>query len=662
MTASSRVRRRVAAAPRNVHAPSAPPRDARSSIWWLLGLLAITIATYAGMWRHDFVSFDDPDYITENPMVSAGLTWRGVAWAFTTGHAANWHPLTWLSHMLDVQLFGLRAGGHHVVSLALHAANTLLLFAFLHRTTGAAARSAFVAALFAVHPAHVESVAWASERKDVLSTMFWMLTLWAYAAYVRRPSMARYLAALGLFAAGLMSKPMLVTLPFVLLLLDLWPLDRLRRPQREKTVARIGWRHLVWEKLPFLALSIASSITTFLVQRHAGAVSGLETLPFGVRVQNALVAYATYIGEMIWPTKLSAIYPYVWNKPGWWVAGAMLILVAVSGLVLREARSRPYLAVGWLWFLGTLVPTIGLVQVGVQSTADRYTYVPFIGLFIIVAWGIPDLFRRWKWQRVALPVAATASLIACVGAAHAQVGNWKDSAALWQHAVAVSPNNAHALSPLADVLKEQGKVDEAIPLYERALAVEPTFAEAHNKLGVALADRGRLAEAIAQYTQAVRLKPWLAEAHNNLGNGLAKQGDVDGATREYFAAIRAKPDYADPHNGLGALLSDQHKLDDAIAHYKEALRLDPQNAEALNNLGTAFSEQGRFDAAIEQLLKAIHAKPDQADFHRNVAILLDHAGRTAEAAQHFEEVLRLRPDDQSARQALAELNRRMSRP
>lgn len=613
-------------------------RYGQGALWISFTLVALNVLVYAPISRHDFVSFDDPQYVTENFRVKAGLTWSGVRWALTTGEAGNWHPLTWISHMADVQMFGLHAGLHHVTSLILHIVNSLLVFGVLWRMTGAMGRSAFVGALFAIHPVHVESVAWISERKDVLSTFFGLLALWAYADYARDGKAIRYALVFICLALGLMAKAMLVTLPCVLLLLDYWPL---RRP--------LG-RRLLLEKLPLFALVAASSVATFLAQRQSGAVSALAALPLASRVANAAVAYIRYIEKMVWPTELTVLYPYsrdLGSRAG--IAVVLLIAITVAAVAMRRHR---YVLVGWLWYLGMLVPVIGLVQVGIQSMADRYTYLPFVGLFIIIAWGIPDLFRALPNRRVAIPAAAALVIAACAITARAQVRYWRNSLMLWEHADRVTPGDAHVETALGSLLAEKGKVAEAKALYTDALRREPQFAEAHNKLGVILADQGRPADAIPHYEAALRFKPSLAEARYNLGNALAAEGKFDEAIAQYHSALRLRPDDPATHNGLGSALDDSGRLDEAIAEYQQALRLNPQFADAHNNLGTARAKQGKTDEAILEFLEALKLNPNQADAHYNVAVMLNSKGRTGEAVQHLREALRLKPDHRGARRAL----------
>jgi protein O-mannosyl-transferase len=544
-------------------------------------LVVATLAVYAQVTRHDFVNYDDPDYVSGNSVVRAGLTRAGVTWAFTTGHAGNWHPLTWLSHMLDAQLYETSPGGHHVTSVLLHTANTLLLFAFLRGTTGAVWPSATVAALFALHPLHVESVAWLAERKDVLSTFFWMLTLLAYAWYARRPGLARHLGVLVLLACGLMAKPMVVTLPLVMLLMDVWPLGR---------TTSVGNRLL--EKVPFLILVIVSAVVTFVVQLHGGAVATADSLPFGTRLANALVSYVAYLGKMLYPVGLVIFYPHV-PLPRWQVVAAAVALLFASWLVLRAAPRRPWLLVGWLWYVVTLLPVSGIVQVGDQAMADRFTYVPLIGPFIMLAWAGAELTRRRPSTKWITAASSVLLLAGCAASSARQLRYWRDSVALFEHAIAVIPDNYVAQFSLANALAEQGKFDDAIAHYNAALRAKPDLAKAQSNLGAVLAREGRTQEAVAHYVEALRLNPDLVEAHNNLGAALAGAGRIDEAIAQYQDALRLKPDYPDAHANLGMALASQDKIDLAIAHYQEALRLDPNHPGARYNLARALAARGR---------------------------------------------------------------------
>lgn len=646
--------------------PPPEPTFSGQALWVCLALIAASFVVYASVWRHEFVTLDDTVYVTQNPPVSRGLTWQGVWWAFATGHASNWHPVTWLSHMLDVQLYGMNAGPHHLSNLLLHIANTLLLFGVFHRITGALGRSAFVAGLFAVHPLHVESVAWVAERKDVLSTLFWMLTLWAYVGYVREPRLGRYLGLLLVFALGLMAKPMVVTLPFVLLLLDVWPLGRVElgsesgsrsglAPPADRWL--IGFR-LMQEKLPLLALTLASSIATFLVQQRGGAVGGFEALPLAYRVENALVSYVVYIGKMLWPTRLALFYPYPRSLPEWWVLGSFLFLSAVSVLVIRAARRHPYLPVGWLWYLGTLVPVIGLVQVGGQAMADRYTYIPFIGLFVIVAWGVPGLLSRLPHRKIALRGAAALALLALTLIARAQVPYWKNSMVLWGHALEVTTGNYQAHNNLGAFLVEQEMYSEAIAHYREALRTSPDFADAHNNLANALANLRQVSEAVAHYTEALRIKPDHANAHNGLGAALAKEGRFTEAIAHYSEALRIEPDLVDAHNNWGSALADQGQIDAAIQRFLEALQIQPDHADAHYNLGVMLHKKGNIVEAAQHYGKAIRSKPPYAEAHFGLGLASLQQKKVEEAARHFEAALQFKPDYSEARLALNALGNR----
>ncbi|MBW1896674.1 MAG: glycosyltransferase family 39 protein, partial [Deltaproteobacteria bacterium] len=448
-------------------------------------LIGLTLLTFLVFWQvtsHEFVIFDDEVYVTQNDEVQKGLSWDGVAWAFTTTHANFWHPLTWLSHMLDCRLFGLNPAGHHLTSLLLHIANTLLLFLVFHRMTGALWPSAFVAALFACHPLHVESVAWVSERKDVLSTLFWMLTLGAYVRYVEHPRGRAYLLAVVFFSLGLMAKPMLVTLPFVLLLLDYWPLDRLDFGQQSHRPGdqaghpgypKSSFFHLLLEKVPFLVLSAVSCIVAYTAQAHGGAIKSSGVFSIDVRIANALISYVSYLEKTFWPHHLAVFYPHPGTWPVWQIAGAGLLLVSISALVLLGMRKKPYLTLGWFWYLGTLVPVIGLVQVGIHAMADRYTYVPLIGVFIMIAWGLQDIAKRWRPQRVVLGLSAAAVICAFTISSARQLNHWQNSSTLFQHALNVTEDNYGAHNNLGLALAQRGKLDEAIDHYLRALEIKP---------------------------------------------------------------------------------------------------------------------------------------------------------------------------------------------
>ena len=619
-----------------------------------LSLIAVTLAVFGQVGSHSFLSFDDNIYITENRYVQSGLTLAGVTWAFTNAHAALWIPLTWLSHMLDCQLYGLNPMGHHLTSLVFHIASALLLFFVFERMTGALWRSAFVAVLFALHPLHVESVAWAAERKDVLSTFFWMLTMWAYVRYVERPRLNRYLLALLSFASGLLSKPMLVTLPFVLLLLDYWPLGRFQfgglsadaKPHAPRPLdtddQKSNALRLIREKAPFFVLCAISCILTIIAARKTGAVLPLEGYTLGSRITNALVSYVRYVEKMVWPRHLAVLYPLE-ILPLWKILGSGLLIVCVSLLVIRAARKLPYCATGWFWYLGTLIPVIGIVQAGPQALADRFTYVPMIGLFVMIAWGIPVILTQWRFRKVVLSLSTGLLLLLLMIVTNFQLKYWQNDITLYEHTLAVTSNNFVIHNNLGVVLAGQGKTQEAVAHYAEALKIRPDYAEAHNNLGAVLARQGKTQEAFAHYAEALRIKPDYARAHYNLGGLLANQGKTQEAIAHFAEALRIKPDYAEAHNNLGVILANQGKTQEAFAHFAEALRIEPDYAEAHNGLGELLANQGKTQEAIGHFAEAVRIKPDYAEAHSNFGIILARQGKIQEATAHCVEALRIDP-------------------
>jgi tetratricopeptide (TPR) repeat protein len=597
----------------------------RRAIFTCLLLSMVTIAALWPITRCGFINYDDEDYVTENPQVSAGLTARGVAWAFGTGWAANWHPLTWVSHMLDAQFYGLSPAGHHLTSLGLHVVNTMLVYLVLNSLTAAHWRSAIVAGLFGLHPLHVQSVAWIAERKDVLSGVFFLLTVWAYVKYVsgatcqvsgvaqvsgvecrgkeRKTSepLSRitnhaprfYLLSLLLFALGLMSKPMLVTLPFVLLLLDYWPLGRVTgdewRVSRANAVGNAPrstlhappcspptLRLCLLDKIPFFILSAASCVTTFLVQQHSGAVASVRVFSFADRLGNAVVSYARYLGKTFWPDQLAVFYPHP-NAWGFWqIAGAAALVVLVSGLAVFLARRFGFLFTGWFWFVGMLVPVIGLVQVGEQAMADRYTYLPLIGLFVAATWGIAELAARAQVPRTILTPIAVMLLGACVIAANFQTRYWQNSKTLFAHGLEVTPNNAVAHFGLAKALCEEGRREAASEELRQALALEPGFAKARGQLAYVLCARQQFEEGIKQYTEALANAPDLVEALNNLA---------------WIYATHPDPKF---RNGAQAVRLAERACQ--VTHYQKTL--------FMGTLAAAYAEAGRFDEAVAMAGKA----------------------------------------------------------
>jgi tetratricopeptide (TPR) repeat protein len=617
--------------------------------WLVAAILAAgTFLLYLQVGGFPFVYFDDNRYLSGNPVVRAGLTWDGVAWAFSTFHVSNWHPLTWLSHMLDVELFGLDAGAHHLVNAALHAVNAGLLLLVLARMTGATWRSAFVAALFAVHPLHVESVAWVAERKDVLSTLFGFLALWAYGAYARRLSVLRYLLVVLAFAASLMAKPMWVTFPFLLLLLDAWPLQRLEGSPLETdpstpVLRRLALRRLLLEKVPLLLLSAASSAVTVLAQERA--VAGLD-LGLGARLGNAAVAYATYLWKCFWPDPLAVFYPHPKDSlPAWQVAGAVAILVAITSVAVRWIRRLPWLAVGWFWFLGTLVPVIGLLQVGSQAMADRYTYLPIIGVFVAVAWGAERLVARWRIPRAVGGAAAVAALAALSAVAWRQIGTWSNHEVLFGHAIAVTPPNGQAHGILSQGLRSQGKLDKALYHAREAVRLEPTSARHWQNLGFSLIDLRLYPEAREALLRAVQLRPEFGIAWANLGQVELELGNLPGAVAALEEARRLAP--TEPQVWYGASMVElaQGRVEEAKRALGEAIRLKPDHAAAWTQLAVLQERTGRPAEAAQAFRGAVVANPEDPVVWRNLGVFSAKYGQPEDAVQAFGQALRRRPGD-----------------
>lgn len=635
----------------------------------LMVCLLLAMATFAVFWQvnhFDFVNLDDKMYIVENRHVLSGLTIDGAKWALTSFHASNWHPLTWLSHMLDIDLFGVNAGRMHLVNVFFHLASALLLFLILDRMTGALWRSAFVAALFTLHPLHVESVAWIAERKDVLSGFFWMLTLGAYVLYTGKKSLNRYLAALFLFALGLMAKPMLVTLPFVLLLLDVWPLNRLRvgkstrnlgvepvekLTKREKSrkkrkakeydinpppvAAQIGdtkleWSRLlslVWEKIPFFVLSAASSLITIYAQQQGAAVVSMERIPLFMRLANAVMSYILYIGKTIWPRNMAVFYPYPDAWPLWQVCGAFLLLAGITVMVVYCVKRLPFVTVGWFWYLGTLVPVIGILQVGMQSMADRYTYIPLVGLFIALAWSVPELLKKWRHGKAAVIAAAALILAGLTAVTWTQTGYWRNSITLFEHALKVTDRNHLAHNNLGVALNAAAEKEKAAFHYAEAVRINPRYSNYHYNFANYLASQGRTDEAIVHYTHAIRLEPDYFNAHNNLGLARASRREFKEAVIHYREALRIRPGAAGVHYNLAIVLSNQGDRQEAERQLREAVRLEPNFAEAHNELGRVLAMQGKTQEGIVHFREALRLKPGYAAANHNLRLALESLGR-----------------------------------
>jgi tetratricopeptide (TPR) repeat protein len=635
---------------------------------WLVPGICIFLA--AVIWMvfgqtlgYEFVRFDDQVYVYENPVVAQGLSLKGIGWAFTHIVACNWHPLTMMSHMLDCQLYGLNAGGHHFTNVLLHTATAILLFLVLRRMTGFLWRSAFVTAVFAIHPLRVESVAWVSERKDVLSGLFFMLTLWAYVRYAQgrssagsgrlsldpRHSTFDYYLVLVFFTLGLLCKPMLVTLPFVLLLLDYWPLGRLTgdkwplKKNGEPSSLKPQLSTLLLEKLPLLGLAVASCVVTIVAQ--AKAIMPIEHISLSLRVGNALISYAAYLGQMFWPAGLAVLYPFTARDAG--VSAVVLSLVLLAGIsagvfVLR--RRCPFFLTGWLWYLIMLAPVIGIVQVGVQARADRYTYLPQIGLYLLLTWGVADLCAGWRCRRLVLDGGAAVILAALIIRARAQTWYWQNSELLFTHTLACTSDNYNAHNDLGNDLLQKGQVDEAMVHFQKALQLHPDFAAARYNLGLALFKKDRVDEAITQYQKVLQLHPDSADTHNDLGNALLQEGKVDEAIIHYEKALQINSDFAKAQNNLGNALLQKGRVDEAIAQYQTALQIKPGFAEARYDLGNALLQKGKVDEAIAQYQTVLQIKPDFAEAHNNLGHALCQKGSVDEGINHYQKALLIKPD------------------
>ena len=524
-------------------------------------LALITVAVYMQVRTYEFLVYDDYQYILRNPHVTNGITRENISWAFTSLDAANWHPITWLSHMVDTGLYGVRPGGHHLSNVIIHIVSTLLLLFFLFRITGMMWQSVFVAALFALHPLHVESVAWVAERKDVLSALFWFLTLFFYSEYVQKKKPGLYVLSLVSFMIGLMAKPMLITLPVIMLLMDFWPLNRFSCNDHEKELypPSVRWRQLLKEKIPFLACSFFSGTITLYAQQMSGTMSNLRNVSLPLRIENALNAYTDYIINTFWPHDLAVHYPLPSSYPLWQVFSSLLFLIVVSVSTIRVRHNYPYLIVGWFWFLITLVPVIGIIQIGDQAKADRYTYLPLVGLFIMAAWGVARLTEGLAHRKGIVALITATVLSAAATTTYKQLGYWQDSITLFEHTLRVTTGNYAIYNNLGVAYANKGHMDAAIQAYQEALQLEPNLAEGYNNLGNALAGKGNLDGAINAYQKVLSLHPEIPETHNNLGLALAKKGHLDAAIQEYHEALRLKPDLFEAHNNLKAALDTRGK-------------------------------------------------------------------------------------------------------
>ena len=656
----ARKRPKTAASPRVRPAAAAPAESTASTqkpvvLGVLAALALLTVATYAPVWQFGFVALDDPQYVYNNPHIAGGLTPQSIAWALSAGREANWHPLTWWSHALDISLFGLNAGWHHVTNLLLHIANTLLLFGVLRRMTGSIGRSAFVAAVFAVHPLHVESVAWVAERKDVLSALFFMLALGAYVRYADAPTRARYGLVALLLAIGLMAKGMLVTFPMVVLLLDYWPLRRVAglslphgsRPQRPLM-------SLVVEKLPLLAIVAIASTVTFLVQREGGAVKDFASFPLTNRVQNTVVSYVDYMGQFVWPVNMGQFYPFPASLPAGQVAMAALVLLAVTAGAIVVWKRGPALTVGWFWFVGMLVPVSGLVQIGGHARADRYMYLPMIGLTIAIAWSVVALARTGVIRR-AIAAAGVVIVLILAFVGNRQVQFWRDTETLWHHTAVATEGlqNFGVYFGLAEWLRTTKRAAESIPEYEASIARNPSYPDARLGLVRAFIDTNQPARATAALKELIALNGSSVETRMSLGVLLMEQGRAAEAIEHFEAAARLQPDFVDAHWRLALAQAQTGHLPAALPHFAEAVRLSPDAAPIRNDYGWALVQSGQTRSALEQLQTAVRLKPDFVDAQHNLGRVLASDNQIAEALPHLAEAVRLEPGFREARLSFA---------
>ena len=603
-----------------------------------LALVLITLATFFGVRRFEFTNYDDPEYVTGNPQVTQGLSGEGIRWAFTTFHISNWHPVTWLSHMVDCELFGLDAGAHHVVNLILHLLNTALLFLLLWRLTGEVWPAAFVAALFGWHPLHVESVAWIAERKDLLSAFFGLLAMHAYKGWVRNRRRGQFALLVAMFILGLMAKPMLVTLPFVLLLLDYWPLGRMKTPWGQAASKGLPFPKLLAEKgLLFIATMAACAVT--LAAQRGDAVRSVQEVSLGARLENALVSYTAYLTKMFWPMDLAVFYPLRRDVPIIEGVLALMVLAGICFAVWKLRASWPYLFVGWMWFVGMLVPVIGLVQVGGQARADRYTYLPLVGVFIMLAWGGRDAVRAFRVPAKLTAAAGSVMLIACTFLTRLQVSHWRNSESLFRHALEVMPENAVAHINLGSVCEQAGRADEAQAHYREALRIDPLRAQAHNNLANVLDATGKFAEAVPHYEEAIRLRPREPIPRNHFGMALAGQGRFDEALSNYAVAMTLVPRDPLPHYLSGVTYLKQGQTARAIESFRAALRLDPNHAKSLDRLARVLA--CATDAPVRDGAEAVRLATRAAELTswQQPAVLETLAAAHAEAG-HFEEAVR----------------------
>jgi len=639
---------------------SKKPSDTFCNLLLICILLAVTVlSVYWQVVGFDFINFDDLIYVKNNNMVREGITLKGIIWAFTSvGYASNWHPLTWISHMLDVQLFGMNPGMHHFTNVIIHTFNTLLLFFVFERMTGAVWRSAVIAMLFALHPLHVESVAWIAERKDVLGTFFWLITMICYYWYVRHCDIKRYLIVIICYILGLLSKPMLVTLPFVLLLLDYWPLNRLEpivrdegsnSKQNERMVGPvIKWpmiKPLITEKIPLITLAVIASCMTIFAQHNDQAIYSLQELNLSLRILNAISSYTAYLEKMVFPFNLAVFYPYPTIFHLYMVIPYSVLLLMITTLVLFFVRSLPYLAIGWFWYLGTLIPVIGIVQVGDQSMADRYTYIPLIGIFLIGVWGLGDLISKWRYGEFALRILPTALLLLLMWVTWIQVGQWKNSEILYRHALHVTRNNFLAHYNLGVTLFDKGDVDGAIKQYKDTLKINPHISGAHNNLGIIMFRIGNYTQAIYHFSAALKINPYQAEVYNNLGGVYYCKGNIKKAIECFRNATQDMPDYTIAAQKLNIAQNDQKNIDNLISWVRGQLKQEPNNPALYIKLGDIYRQQEDFNEAMKQYQMAVSLEPKSIPAMNGLALIYTAQQEYTKAVDLLLRIRQIQPDN-----------------
>jgi len=625
-------------------------------------LIGMTALVYSQVVHFGFISLDDSIYVFNNHDLQGTSLPKKIIWALTTIHAAFWHPLTWFSYILDFEFYGLNAGGYHLTNLLFHLASTVLLFLFLEKMTRRLYPSALVAALFALHPLHVESVAWIAERKDVLSAFFWMLTMCAYLRFVEQPIWSRYGLMLLCFLGGLMAKSMVLTLPLVLLLLDYWPLGRLEPFKGNECLGSEASRFrrmpkrisaLIVEKIPFFLLSLVFAGLSYYAQQNIGALN--QSIPLPTRMANGLISYFGYLAKMVWPMQLSVFYPYPAVQPFWQILGAGFLLGLISALAVWKFKTHPYLIVGWSWYIVTLLPVIGLVQVGLHSMADRYTYLPLIGPFIILSWGMADLSAKWPYRQMLLSLLAVAGLLWLMILSWTQVGYWRNSHTLFQQAITATPENFKAHDLLGFALMEQGRLDQALVQFREAIRIKPNYGSAYNNLGVALEKKGDWPGAMTQYRIAAGLPGGAAEGHYNLGILLFGQGKLEEARDHFQAAIRDKKDYGEAYNNWGLVLQQQGKFKEAMEAFRQAIQKKPRLAEAYYNLGTVLASAGQLELAEEHLQTSLTIQPRNVKALNNLGLVQAAQGKTPQAIHSWQKALEIDPHFQAASENLQKL-------